>query len=368
MDFITELATPADDPAIRRLLATNPVPGQITTTYEREPNYFLGCPTMGPFYQVLVGRHLPTGQITGLASLASRPRLVNGQVEAVGYLSQLRVDRHFQGQGLVSQGFRYLRQLHDDNRVRGYLATIIEGSDRATQILVAQPRPHFPRFRPAGRLWTLALVLRRAKPLPATPYQIERGAPAHLSEIVAFLREHGAAKQFFPAYRETDFIDQPGTRDFKPEDFILARRHGKLVGVIGLWDQSGYKQTVVHSYRGSLGRFRSVYNLTLRLLGAQPLPAPGQAINFAYASFICTAQNDPPIFDLLLRSVYNLAVDRGYAYLMVGLMEGDPLLAVARRYWHIPYHSRLYLVDWENEAGWADRLDGRPVYLELATL
>jgi len=49
-------------------------------------------------------------------------------------------------------------------------------------------------------------------------------------------------------------------------------------------------------------------------------------------------------------------------------MEGDPLLAVARRYLHIPYHSRLYSVTWDDKATWTDHLDDRPFYLEVAAL
>ncbi len=367
-EFTFELATPVDDPAIRRLLATNPVPGSISTTYEREPDYFLGCGTMGHFCQVIVARHQPTGEIAGVASRTTRPLFINGQVVEVGYLSQLRVDRRFQGRWLVSQGFHYLSQLHTDRRVAGYITTIIEGSDTAAGLLVERPRPHFPTFRPVGRLWTMALVLRRPKPLPASPYQIGPGSAAELPEIIALLQQHGPGKQFFPVYTEADFGGNPPTRGFRPEDFILARRHGQLAGVLGLWDQSTYKQTVVHGYGGALGRFRPLYNLGLQLMGALPLPAPGERIRYIFASFICAADNNPDIFGPLLRQAYNLAGQRGYAYLMVGLMEGDPLLAVARRYLHIPYHSRLYAVAWDNEATWVGQLDSRPLYLEVAAL
>ena len=49
MNFRIELATPVDDAGIRRLLTNNPVPGNPSLIYAREPNYFLGCDTMGDF-------------------------------------------------------------------------------------------------------------------------------------------------------------------------------------------------------------------------------------------------------------------------------------------------------------------------------
>lgn len=368
MEFSVELATSDDDPAIRRLLATNPVPGSVTVTYEREPNYFLGCGTMGHFCQVGVARHRPSGQVVGVACRATRSLFVNGQVEEVGYLGQLRVDERFRGRWLASSAMRFLRQLHADGRVTGYLATITEGNLVASGILVHRPRRHFPTFREVDRLCTLAIILRGPKAVPRSPFDICRGSEEDLGAIVAYFRQHGAAKQFFPAYEEDDFRGNPITLGFPAEDFFLARRNGDVVGVIGLWDQSGYKQTVVQTYSGVLRWAKPSYNIGARLAGAQPLPSPGERIHFAYASFICAAENDSGIFRVLLRYVYNLTAERGYAYLMVGLAARDPLLTVAREYAHITYHSRLYTVCWKEGGQFHERLDDRIPYVEIAAL
>ena len=399
-EFIFELATSADDPAIRRLLANNPVPGRVTVTYEREPNYFLGCGTMGHFCQVLVARHQPTGEVAAVASRSTRPLFVNGQVEEVGYIGQLRVDERFRGRWVVSGGFRFFHQLHADGRVAGYLTTIIEGNTQAQGILVDRARRHFPIYREVDRLCTLAIILRKPHTLPGA-YGVVRNlfiprtsakppletssalhslplgrhtlelipaSPADLPAIIAFLRKHGRAKQFFPAYTEADFSDSPTTLGFRVEDFILARQKNEIVGVIGLWDQSSYKQTVIQAYNDSLRWLGPIYNAWLHLSGAQPLPPPSQPVHFAYASFICLAENNPDIFGILLQYVYNLAVERGYAYLMVGLSTHDPLLRVARKYAHIPYYSRLYTVCWQEELSFHEKLDSRIPCLEIATL
>ena len=138
--------------------------------------------------------------------------------------------------------------------------------------------------------------------------------------------QQGAEKQYFPVYCLEDFNDSLTTLAFRVDDFIVARQDGQIVGVIGLWDQSSYKQTIVQAYHNWLHRLRPVYNVGLRLAGARPLPPPGQPIHFAYASFICIANNDSGIFRALLRHAYNLAAGRGYPYLMLGLSERDPLL------------------------------------------
>jgi hypothetical protein len=113
---------------------------------------------------------------------------------------------------------------------------------------------------------------------------------------------------------------------------------------------------------------RPLYNLGLRGIGAQPLPRPGEHLRSAYVSFICIAGNDPGIFAGLLRAIYNLAAERRYAHLLVGLAERDPLLRVAQGYMNITYHSRLYTVAWDDGAEIDAALDDRVPYIEIAAL
>lgn len=377
MDCTFALATSDDDASIRRLLATNPVPGHMTLVYEREPDYFVGCGTMGHFYQIAVGRQPATGTLMGLGCRATRPLFVNGQVEEVGYLGQLRIDQRFRGRWLLWRAFRYLRHLHQaDQRVRGYITTIIEDNPVAQGVLVTHARQQLPAYRPVERVCTLALILARAAlvldhlPRRTRAYAIDHASWADVPGIVAFLREHGAQKQFFPAYTEQDFQRSPLTAGFRVEDFIVARRNEHIVGVLGLWDQSSYKQTVVCSYSGRLRQLRPLYTLGAWCVGAQPLPRPGEHLSYIYASFICVADNDPAIFGALLWRAYCLAARRGFAYLMVGLTARDPLLAVAQHYPHIPYYSQLYTVCWPDEPGPTlhERLDGRIPHIEIAAL
>jgi len=369
MDFSITLATPADDPAIRQLLADNPMPGALSLSYRREPDYFYGCETMGPFCQVPIARHRSSGRLAGIICRSSRLLFVNGQPQEVGYLSQLRIDAKFQGRWLAPQGHRYLRQLHADGRVTGgYLASIIEDNARAIGLLVKHPRRGYPALRQVCRLWTLALIVRRPKPVHLSPYAISRGTSAELEETAAFLRQHGSKKQFFPVYSAADFAGNPITRDFQVEDFFLARCNGKLVGTMGLWDQSAYKQVAVHGYSRTMALLRPLCNLGMRILGAQPLPLPGQHIRFAYASFICTEGNNPEIFKVLLAQVYNHVREREYAYLMLGFAASDSLLKPARSYLHIPYRSLLYTVCWDDAADWHSKLDNRVPYVEIAAL
>ena len=151
------------------------------------------------------------------------------------------------------------------------------------------------------------------------------------------------------------------------DDLSVARRRGAIVSVMAMWDQSAYKQDVVHRYGSTLRRLRPVYDVAARVIGGQPLPAPGEAIRSTFAALVCVQDDDPRIMRALLEATAERACQRGHAFLTIGLADDDPLLAVARRSLHITYRSDLFLLTWGGGEPLAG-LDGRVPYVEIATL
>jgi hypothetical protein len=367
-DFVFEPAEPGDDEALRRLVASEPVPGSITVSYAREPDYFAGCGTMGPFSQVLVCRHRATGAVAAVGCRAVRRLFVNGEAREIGYLGQLRIASAYQGRALLRQAFRAFRPLIDDGRVPLHVTTIIERNRQALGLLVDRPRPGLPRYREVGRLETLVFAARALRSPPPESCTLETGATAELAAIVAFLNREGRRRQFALVHDLADFApDSTATQGFRLEDLFVARRHGAIVGVLGLWDQSAYKQSVVRGYAGALGRWRGALNLIAPVLGRPRLPEPGARLRHAYASFAAIEDDEPSVFSWLLRLALTRARQRGQDHVLLGLDSRDPLLPAARRLHPLVYPSRIYTVSWDDGAFHAS-LDGRPTRLEVATL
>ncbi len=367
MQLDVTLATPADDEAIRELLRRQPMPGRIHLTYEREPEFRLGCEVTGDDCQVLIARPENRTEIVGIASRSVRQVFINGIPQRIGYLGQLRVDSRFRGRWLVSRGFSRLKQMHDRDPLPGYLTSIVGGNDEATGVLVRKRRRAFPAFRPVADYRTLAIHVHRAKPASRTNVEISAARMDELPEIANFLHTNGARRQFSPVWTQESLR---GLSSFGLEigDLTLARSDARIVGVAGLWDQSRYKQTVIHGYTGWLKTIAPLYNLGAPLLGRAPLPSPGEKLKSVYAALICIANDEIAVLRSLLRELYNLAAARGFQHLLVGLDANDPLLAAARAYSHVIYPSQLYLAEWTEGGGLYEQLDGRPAYVEIATL
>ena len=353
-----DLATPADDEGLRRLLRENPMQGSISLSFEREPCYFNASPLEGPFQQTLVAHEVATGEVVGFSNRSVRPMFLNGSVQSVGYMSQLRIHPKL-GQGLylaraLGQGFEYYHALHSDGRAPFYLMSIIEDNLPARRLLTSG-LPHYPSVQEYQRLFTCAIYPVRRQPNLALPgtLRLARGTAIHAEGIVACLNRNSARRQFSPFWTvESLFIAH-----LSPADFFLALDGDRVVGCLACWDQSLFKQTVLRGYTGPLKRWRKLLNLLAPVGGWPILPEPNTHLRYAYASHLAVDADDPRIFAGLLRALYNHSIEQGYSYFMLGLAEAHPLHNVVAHYRPIIYKSQLYLVAWEDGQAAVDAVD-----------
>lgn len=330
-------AHPEDEEELRRLTAL-PMPGDwLELSYQREPNFFGGL--LGSEDEVLVGR-FPDGPLAAMAIRSPRAVYQNGLAREVGYLSGLRVDPRFQGGTMLWRGYQLLAQMQQHRPLGEHLATIVEGNQMARSLLVQKPRPSWPRFTPYQKLHTLALRVGRKYSLR----DLESGP----CEAESFLQQYGACRQYFPARFE-----------HHPEgESRTWLRHPQ--GVAALRDLSRCRQTVVHRYRAPFSYLRPIYNLWAR----PQLPSTGQALRGVYAGFFCAL--DPRAFVRLLEGLLECARLQGKDWLYLGLLEDDPHFRWALSFPHKQYLSTVYRIAWPDQD--LPALDGRPGYLELATL
>jgi hypothetical protein len=366
MRVVFEPAGAEDDGALRRLLAENPMAGEVTLAFEREPSYFLASGVQAPFHQVVVGRDAGSGALVGVGTRAVRPGFVNGAEAPVGYLADLRLDPRYRGGTVIARAYRHLAELHRDGRARLYFTVIME-RNRLALDTIASGRGGLPPYRDLGRILSPAVNLRRARPPIAWDGAVERGSPERLGEIVACLRRNHARRQLAPAYAAADF-GSPWLRGLGVEDLYLACRGGQVVGVLAAWDQGAFKQTVVRGYARRLALVRPLYNLGARFFGYPRYPPPGAPLRSFYASLVAVDGDDLLVFRALLRALYNDHLGGAYHYFVIGLHERDPLAPALQDYTLTPFAGRLFVVHFEDgEADWR-ALDRRVPYVELAML
>lgn len=363
------LAGPEDDSGIRTLLRVAEMPGTIALAFTTEPSFFDALSVEGRRPRVMVGAEGDC--IVGVGVMAEREVYLNGTPARVGYLGSLRLAPHIRRGTALGRGYRMLRRLHERDPVGPfYISTILEDNQAARAILTSG-RAGLPTYHEIGRYRTLALPARRCTLGAAAGLRIVRGDEVGVAALVEFLNDSGPARQFFPCYTPGDFGAGRGLlKGLDPCDVAVALHGGGIVGTLGLWDQSAFRQRVVTGYRGLLGAVRRPLNALSRLLlGPEPLPAPGRPVPALPLACPVVRGNRPDVLGALLDHATGRAAARGAAFVLLGLAAGDPLLAVARRRLHCTLHSRIYVVRWPGADGEGlPALDGRPIYLELGSL
>ncbi|MEA2489420.1 MAG: hypothetical protein QOH21_1212 [Acidobacteriota bacterium] len=317
------LATRDDDAAIRRLLATNAMPGRIRVRFEREPDYFAGCDAET---QVLVARD--DARVVGVACRAIQKLYIDGAAQEVAYLGQLRVDAAYRGQLLTARGYRVMRELDRERPVRGSYTTIVDGNPQAEGVLVRRTRGAMPRYRFVERLYTLAIP---AGGTFRARGGSERDAPGDLPNL-------------YPAYEPAgERVTVPG-------------------GSAALCDQRAWKQTVIDGYDRPLSLVRPLYNLVGRI----KLPRPNTPLDHAYVTHFRAEGAEAA--HALIRALRATAAARGLDHLLLGFTETDPFLRVARRFRPVQYSSSIYTVAFRDGDDFHDRLLARPRALDLSAL
>lgn len=363
------LAGKNDESALRTLLKDNPIDSGVCLSFQREPDFFSAARCGYDFCQVITARDRENNDICGLGSRSIFDSYINGTKCKIGYLSNLRVAREHRNLYALFRGYKYFRSLHSDNKAKIYISTIVEGNDRAMALLTSG-RAGLPFYHNYGLYMSNAIFLNRKRRHRPGKYEVIRGSPERIDDILDFMHENGATKQFYPYYLMEDFLPENGKfKNFRVEDFYIALHKSKIVGVAAKWDQRSFKQLVVTDYKGLAKVAKPLYNLVApRLFGAPQLPPRGNELKFFCISFIATENNDYGIFKEILEEIYNNNVGMGYDYFLIGLHSADPLLSALKGFPRICYKSSVYVVCWEDGLEYFRALDDRIPYLEVGIL
>ncbi len=354
IDF--RLATQADNDGILRLMHSIVMPGDIELIYMKSPDFFKAVETQGFMRQVLVACR-EDGEIVATGVRALRRATVNGQAQTIGYLGELRISPEARHARVLFNGYKAMKALMTDGQALLHITTIVEGNRNAKAALTWKNRhSSIPNYVDMGLLRSYFIFPFLWKRMNRR-FEISHGSMESLDAIVEFIAAKAAQRQFYPLYSREDFLS---LRDFRIEDFHVAKENGRTVGVAALWNQTGFKQILVNKYNGKMR--------LLKRLFSHFLPGEGEVIANACVSFIAIQDDRAEVLQAILSHIYNDVRRTNVRYFMLCMHESDPLNDAVRHFPRLTYRSRLYIADYEDEESIRARIDGRIPYVEVAAL
>ncbi len=343
------LAKSDDDSAIRAFLNSITLKSDIELDYRKEPSFFNAINIRGYKNQVVIGE--ANGLICSMGARALSKNYLNGKVETVGYLSDLKVKKTNRHLRALTKGYDFVKKLMSDNEAKLHISTIIEDNRNAKVALTWKNKsksvPNYYDFGLLNTYYILPIFKHKIK----TGYKLELGNNYNIQNIIDFLNKEGSKKQFFPAVTKEYLQSLPA---LNPDDFFIAYKNEEIAGVIANWNQSSFKQVIMKKYRNKA-----------KILKYLPfLPKENKEILFSCLGFFAVKDNDSDVFEFLLTSIRN----KSKFPLAICLHEQDNLNTVMKNYLKIVYKSRLYIVDYKSDEEIEKLTDNRIPYIELGLL
>ncbi|MGV3533527.1 MAG: hypothetical protein ACO1QR_14265, partial [Chthoniobacteraceae bacterium] len=305
-----DVATEADDAAIRRLLRENAMEGAVSLTLEREPDNFRGVGLAGGEDQTIVAF---TGErLACMGRCSQRDCWLDGRATRVGYLAELRLDSHARGQfRILRDGYKFFHELQQDAPAEFYFTSIGAENERARRLLERGVRG-MPSYIFLAELETLLVTVPR-RPRRAR-LQLETATDQDIPDIVRLQNLHGSRFQLAAVWTD-ETIRALQHHGLPIHRFRVLREGGELVACGALWDQRGFRQIVIQRYAFPLSLARCPLDLASRILGTPRLPRPGAALPHAFLSPLAFAPGAEAMLPDFLEAFFPLAAQAGIEYL-----------------------------------------------------
>jgi hypothetical protein len=356
-------AQAGDEADVRALLAAIATGGRYRLAFERAAD---ALRPIGPTraHVTMIARAAPDGAAVGVYERVTRRAFVDGAPVDLPYLAALRIaPSHRRRLALMRAGFESLRGFAQADETPFALTSI--GADNvAARRLLTAGLPGLPRYEPAGELSTFALRCARDPVAddvaPATARDFEA--------LADFLNARNATRQFAPAWSAEDLAGLAAD-GLEPDDILLIRRRGAIVGSIAAWDQTARRRTVVRAYPRAVRWLRPALNLARPLTGLPPLAPEGAPLRQATLALLAVEGDDETLFARLVAAALAQARTRGLDVAALGVPTFHPWReAILRRRRALEYRTELFRVAWPEDAARLTPLDDRSVHPEIALL
>jgi hypothetical protein len=270
-------ATAADGPALVSLARNCPMQGEVALRIDRAPDFFALARCRGDGYTLVGDEH---GQIVACVSVARRAAYIHGKRTVIGYVGDMKVRLDRRGSGLARRLLAEIDRLETAATDAFYTGTTAAGNVAVGGVLARFANGH-PLVRVGGLVAYQLLPVLRLRPRRGVA--IACAGARDEDELAAFLDNAHRKYVFGPVFRDGGLQEilarSPG---MSLSNYFVARRGGRIVAALGVWDQHRIKQTHVLRMTRSL-RWLSTAMRAGALLRLPTLPREGEELRFRYA-------------------------------------------------------------------------------------
>jgi len=369
-NFKVQLATPVYNKIICELFAF-PMKGLISLSKERTPDFFAGAEIQNNFPESYIYINEDNNELAAVVSIGRREVYVEGNKIKLQYLSDMRIRPKYRG-GLLS--FIVLKDILGSGKIDALAQTAVL-ADNATMLNSIEKLNRFckkrglPYYNYIGKIVTCLLPLPH-KPKPPninSSLNIRWATTADIQAVQDFLDTEAPKRNFYPHYNLSQLNKHPYYANLNIQNYLLAFKNGEIVGVTGIWDQDEIWRTKVVAYDNKLKLVKPFLNFYNHFGGGLHLPKEGSKLRNLYLHTILIKDDDPAVFEQLLKYLCQTISLKNYDQLVLGLSEFDNCLQAINSFRNKRLlYGNYYLVAKNKEL--VDRYTGGNFYMEVARI
>jgi hypothetical protein len=308
-------ATRDDNEGLVELTSITPMKGNISLRIDRRPDFFRLLEMRGKSI-VLVAASENT--IIGSVSAAATEVFLDGKPETVYYLGDFKVHPDHRGSLLAARIARALYQKLGSMDADLLFCTAAYGNDDVSPFFMG--RAFCPPAGKAGIFHVLQII---PTPVKArnSKYHLREDLPP--SSSLSFFNNF--MKKFQPGPVYTD-------KSFENTSLINASFNNRVVSAISLADISFAKQNVLIGLPVHLKCIFSVINALKTILPVVTLPVINDPVRILYIKALAFEPGYEEALKSLVGRARNIAWEKKYSFLAIGIHEKDPVLKILAGY------------------------------------
>lgn len=316
-----------------------PIQADFTFYFAREPNFFAWPDQCFDEHQYI--GIFEQDSLVGYGMRGLLKGHVGNEVERYFYLGDWRLVPDARGKRLGPQSAEHLGQSIPEDIRLGF--GLVKRGNRPVEHLV---KTFVPKHWSAQHLcsFNAANLFLFWRPRQPKGLEITRAAANDITEMASVMKKAWAEKLFAPVMSE-DSLRQEISRlsDFDISQYFLAKKHGRMVGLVGVWDAHEQRRITVLEYSKRGEMVKLAYSLIARLhRNLAPMPMRGSSFRTLTTRHIAVLDQDPSVLRALLIAIARDFYGKGYQMIHVGFAGKDPLATAVRYFPRQSFESELF--------------------------
>jgi ribosomal protein S18 acetylase RimI-like enzyme len=332
MNQITyRLASKADNDQLIRLTSESGMGGETGLRIDRYPDFFRLLEMRG---ETKVFLALDGLKIIGCLCATPQHVYVGGKVFPLQYIGDFKIEKSYRNRGiglrLCDEMASYVISIGSD------LAFLNVSMGNTKPLSFFRNRPNVPDFDNIGIFHSYQFVGKKRRSSDPD-YRVE---PATATvEILNFLNEHQRNYELGAVVTE---------KSLEGVEVFVVCRDEKIIAAMCLADTMHVKQNVVTKISWKMKTLLTLVNALRGITGFSKMPGINNPVQMMYIKYLSIINNDKRISKILLNYARNLAYDKSYSFISVGLHEKDPLKACFSGLFKLTFNSVGMLLSIKN--------------------